>query len=68
MMTSDLRSLSDLQILSIPVNLDNYTYLVVDSNTNDAVLIDVSDTEAVLATLKANFVQPKAILTTHKHW
>uniref|UniRef100_A0A914WIW4 Metallo-beta-lactamase domain-containing protein n=1 Tax=Plectus sambesii TaxID=2011161 RepID=A0A914WIW4_9BILA len=57
-----------IQILPIAVNQDNYTYLVIDSNTNDAVLIDVSDTETVLATLKANFVQPKAILSTHKHW
>ncbi|XP_052768586.1 probable hydrolase PNKD [Mya arenaria] len=56
-----------LEITPIPVALDNYAYIVMETESNTCVVIDVGDDEAVLRFLDKMNVVPAAVLTTHKH-
>jgi hydroxyacylglutathione hydrolase len=47
---------------------DNYSYLIVDGETNEAGVVDVSEVAPVVARLKQLQVEKFAVLTTHKHW
>ncbi|XP_060589511.1 probable hydrolase PNKD [Ruditapes philippinarum] len=57
-----------LEITPIPVALDNYAYIVMDTESNTCVVIDVGDEEAIMRFLDKMNVIPAAVLTTHKHW
>ncbi|XP_007437764.1 probable hydrolase PNKD isoform X1 [Python bivittatus] len=57
-----------LKILPIPVLSDNYSYLVVDTDSNSAVAVDPSDPLAVQRVIQEEKVTLEAILCTHKHW
>ncbi|XP_032073153.1 probable hydrolase PNKD [Thamnophis elegans] len=57
-----------LKILPIPVLSDNYSYLVVDTGSNSAVVVDPSDPLAVQRVIQEEKVTLEAILCTHKHW
>ncbi|KAL4222989.1 hypothetical protein ACF0H5_019030 [Mactra antiquata] len=57
-----------LEITPIPVALDNYAYIVMDTESNTCVVIDVGDEEAIIRFLDRMNVTPAAVLTTHKHW
>lgn len=59
------------QILQIPVLKDNYGYVVVDTKTKKAALIDTPDAMALLPVLKdlaSKEIEWVAILNTHHHW
>ena len=57
-----------LNILPLPMLLDNYAYLVTDTKSNKSVLIDPGHAEAVQKILSQRNIEPEAILVTHKHW
>ncbi|XP_026563793.1 probable hydrolase PNKD [Pseudonaja textilis] len=57
-----------LKILPIPVLSDNYSYLVVDTVSKSAVVVDPSDPLAVQRVIQEERVTLEAILCTHKHW
>ena len=43
--------LSELEITAVPVALDNYAYIVMDTESNTCVVIDVGDDEAVIVSI-----------------
>ena len=58
-----------MQITTVPLNDDNYGYLVIDESTNDALFVDISNQpEKIAALVKEKGVNLKMILTTHHHW
>ncbi|XP_025094747.1 probable hydrolase PNKD [Pomacea canaliculata] len=63
-----LFSFGDLQILPIPMMMDNYAYLVTDTTSNTSVVVDPGHAEPVQLQLSERNIMPEAILITHKHW
>ncbi|NXU53245.1 PNKD hydrolase, partial [Turnix velox] len=57
-----------VKILPIPVLSTNYSYLVIDTVSSQAAVIDPSDPLAVQAAIEEEDVMLEAILCTHKHW
>uniref|UniRef100_A0A803W1J1 PNKD metallo-beta-lactamase domain containing n=1 Tax=Ficedula albicollis TaxID=59894 RepID=A0A803W1J1_FICAL len=57
-----------LKILPIPVLSNNYSYLVIDTGSSQAAVIDPSDPLAVQAAIEEEGVMLEAIFCTHKHW
>jgi len=59
---------SNVSVKILPTLSDNYTYVVIDNETKDAVLIDPSDATVVTNYLKNADLKLTAILATHHHW
>ncbi|XP_066046271.1 probable hydrolase PNKD isoform X2 [Chamaea fasciata] len=57
-----------VKILPIPVLSNNYSYLVIDTGSSQAAVIDPSDPLAVQAAIEEEGVILEAIFCTHKHW
>lgn len=58
-----------MRVVIIPLNDDNYGYLLIDETTNVAAIIDVSgQPEEVLKVVQREGVRVTKVLTTHKHW
>ncbi|NXI98879.1 PNKD hydrolase, partial [Psophia crepitans] len=57
-----------VKILPIPVLSNNYSYLVIDTGSGRAAVIDPSDPVAVQAAIEEEGVMLEAIFCTHKHW
>lgn len=57
-----------LEILAVPCLRDNYAYLVVDRARSEAVVVDPSEAEPVLARLRAEGLTLRAIWCTHHHF
>ncbi|KAK3595808.1 hypothetical protein CHS0354_014624 [Potamilus streckersoni] len=57
-----------LQIIPIPMALDNYAYLIFDTQSKSAVVVDPGDPEPVENVLNEMDITPEAVLITHKHW
>jgi hydroxyacylglutathione hydrolase len=57
-----------VQIISLPVLKDNYTYLVVCPETRKACVIDSPDAPLIRQTVKKLGIELVAILNTHHHW
>ncbi|XP_064370845.1 probable hydrolase PNKD isoform X1 [Dromaius novaehollandiae] len=57
-----------VKILPIPVLSNNYSYLVIDTGSGRAAVVDPSDPLAVQAVIEEEGVLLEAILCTHKHW
>ena len=59
----------DMHITTVPLNEDNYGYLVVDEASKDALFVDVSNQpETITALVREKDVNLRMILTTHHHW
>jgi hydroxyacylglutathione hydrolase len=56
-----------MKIHQIPLLRDNYGYLIVCEQTNQAAIIDPSEAEPVLRNIEQEKVEPVAILNTHHH-
>ena len=60
-----------MRVELIPLNSDNYGYLLVDEEAGECAIVDVSNQpDAVLEAVKCKGGGAKltAVLTTHKHW
>lgn len=58
-----------MKIVIIPLNDDNYGYLMIDEETNEAAVIDVSgQAQIVYDAVIREKINLKMVLTTHKHW
>ncbi|CAJ1071305.1 probable hydrolase PNKD [Xyrichtys novacula] len=57
-----------LKIIPVSVLSDNYSYLVIDTASSVAVVVDPADPQKVQAVLEDEKVRLEAILCTHKHW
>jgi hydroxyacylglutathione hydrolase len=56
-----------MRVIQIPLLRDNYGYLLVCEETNEAAIIDPSEAEPVLQKVKTENVKLTAILNTHHH-
>ncbi|KAI9206101.1 beta-lactamase-like protein [Polychytrium aggregatum] len=58
------------KIIPVPYFEDNYGYLVVDTEKEEAAIIDPADPAAIMQALRvyAPTASVAAFLTTHKHW
>ena len=57
-----------LEITQIPVLQDNYSYLLVDSETGESAVIDPSEPRPIFELLKKRGIRPDFVLNTHHHW
>lgn len=58
-----------MRVVVIPLNDDNYGYLLIDEASNEAAIVDVSgQPEIVLDVVNRENVRVTKVLTTHKHW
>ncbi|NWH68040.1 PNKD hydrolase, partial [Geococcyx californianus] len=57
-----------VKILPIPVLSNNYSYLVIDTDSKRAAVVDPSDPLTVEAAIEEEGVMLEAIFCTHKHW
>ncbi|XP_023180146.2 hydroxyacylglutathione hydrolase, mitochondrial isoform X2 [Drosophila hydei] len=60
--------LDSMQVKILPALQDNYMYLIVDSKTQEAAVVDPVDPELVIKTVKEANVKLNKVLTTHHHW
>ncbi|XP_041663463.1 probable hydrolase PNKD isoform X2 [Cheilinus undulatus] len=60
--------LVSIKIIPISVLSDNYSYLIIDTASSVAVVVDPADPQTVQAVLEEEGVMLEAILCTHKHW
>jgi glyoxylase-like metal-dependent hydrolase (beta-lactamase superfamily II) len=56
------------RVHQFPILSDNYSYLIVDEVTNEAVAVDPADPERTLAEVEDGELSLTAVLCTHKHW
>ncbi|XP_071491249.1 probable hydrolase PNKD [Diadema antillarum] len=64
----DTEEYAGFTITPIPYLKDNYAYLVEDTVTQVAVVIDPGDADAVQTVVARQGVPLSAIFTTHRHW
>ncbi|XP_063072930.1 probable hydrolase PNKD [Engraulis encrasicolus] len=60
--------MNGVKIIPIPVLHDNYSYLIIDTSSKLAVVVDPADPQAVQACVEEEGVTLEGILCTHKHW
>ena len=65
---SDAPGASSCRVVVVPALEDNYMYLVIDTATNEAGVVDPVDTAAIQKAARENGATIVAILTTHSHW
>lgn len=51
----------------IPIFKDNYVFLIIDTDHNEAIIVDPGESETVTQALKQKNLNPAAILATHHH-
>lgn len=59
--------MSDLEIIQIPLLVDNYAYLLIDHETGTTAVVDPSTATPVLDVLKQRNIPLHYILNTHHH-
>lgn len=57
-----------MRIVHVPVFSDNYAYLLIDEQRNEAAAVDPAVPDRVIDAAKREGVSITAILTTHHHW
>jgi hydroxyacylglutathione hydrolase len=57
-----------MRVERIPTLKDNYTYLVIDEESNQAAVIDAPEVEPVVARIEALGLRLSKVLSTHHHW
>jgi hydroxyacylglutathione hydrolase len=57
-----------MRVIPIPQLSDNYAFLVVDPETQQAGIVDCAEADIVLRTVRETGVDLVAILPTHHHW
>jgi hydroxyacylglutathione hydrolase len=58
-----------MRVVIIPLNSDNYGYLLINEKTNNCMVIDVSGQPGrIVEIIEEENVKLKLVLTTHKHW
>lgn len=61
-------SYNALKVKVLPALGDNYMYLVIDSASNEAAIVDPVDPDTVIRTASEENVNLTTVLTTHHHW
>jgi len=56
------------QVHLVPILSDNYSYIIVDSKTNEAAVVDPAQPQPIVKKVKDLGVKLTTVLTTHHHW
>ncbi|MDA9146913.1 hydroxyacylglutathione hydrolase [bacterium] len=59
---------NNIKIEIIPCLQDNYSYLIIDENKNDACVVDPSDAKPIINFVEKENINLKYILNTHHHF
>ena len=59
---------NNIKIEIIPCLQDNYSYLIIDENKNDACVIDPSEAKPIINLIEKENINLKYILNTHHHF
>ena len=60
---------SRMRVVIVPLNSDNYGYLLINEETREAAFVDISgQADMVLGKIMETDVKVTHVLTTHKHW
>uniref|UniRef100_A0A8C5Q8S4 Hydroxyacylglutathione hydrolase, mitochondrial n=1 Tax=Leptobrachium leishanense TaxID=445787 RepID=A0A8C5Q8S4_9ANUR len=65
---SKLVTHSNMRIELLPALTDNYMYLLIDDETNEAAIVDPVQPQKVVDAVKKHGVKLTTVLTTHHHW
>lgn len=57
-----------MEVITIPCLQDNFAYLIICTQTNDAAVVDPAEATPVLNTIRKTGTNPVGILNTHHHW
>ncbi|XP_071963967.1 hydroxyacylglutathione hydrolase, mitochondrial-like isoform X2 [Antedon mediterranea] len=57
-----------MRVRLLPALQDNYMYLLVDEESNEAAIVDPVEPEKVVEAVKQEGVKLTSVLTTHHHW
>ena len=57
-----------MRVEIIPCLRDNYSYLIINENNNDACVVDPSEAKPVIDFINKNNINLKYILNTHHHY
>nr|XP_038941115.1 hydroxyacylglutathione hydrolase, mitochondrial isoform X2 [Rattus norvegicus] len=57
-----------MKIELLPALTDNYMYLIIDEDTQEAAVVDPVQPQKVIETVKKHRVKLTTVLTTHHHW
>ncbi|XP_005007446.1 hydroxyacylglutathione hydrolase, mitochondrial isoform X3 [Cavia porcellus] len=57
-----------MKIELLPALTDNYMYLLIDEDTQEAAIVDPVQPQKVVETVKKHGVKLTTVLTTHHHW
>ncbi|XP_076433670.1 hydroxyacylglutathione hydrolase, mitochondrial isoform X2 [Peromyscus maniculatus bairdii] len=57
-----------MKVELLPALTDNYMYLVIDEDTQEAAIVDPVQPQKVIETVKKHRVKLTTVLTTHHHW
>ncbi|XP_016956312.1 hydroxyacylglutathione hydrolase, mitochondrial isoform X3 [Drosophila biarmipes] len=60
--------LEGMEIKILPALQDNYMYLIVDTKTREAAVVDPVEPELVIKTVQEEQLTLNKVLTTHHHW
>lgn len=60
--------MSNMLVKILPALQDNYMYLIIDSVTRDAAVVDPVDPDSVLQAVQEENCNLTKVLTTHHHW
>ncbi|MCI4375775.1 hypothetical protein PGIGA_G00113060 [Pangasianodon gigas] len=61
-------TINGIKIIPLPILSDNYSYVIIDTASDLAVVVDPADPRSVQSCLEEEGVTLEAILCTHKHW
>uniref|UniRef100_A0A4W4HFD9 PNKD metallo-beta-lactamase domain containing n=1 Tax=Electrophorus electricus TaxID=8005 RepID=A0A4W4HFD9_ELEEL len=61
-------TINGVKIIPVPVLSDNYSYVIIDTASRLAAVVDPADPKSVQACLEEEGVTLEAIFCTHKHW
>lgn len=64
---SQLRNLAGMEVVIVPCLSDNYSYLILDDGSDSAIVVDPSETQPVVSTLKNHNKSIAAILAVSNH-
>ncbi|MFN7709986.1 MAG: hydroxyacylglutathione hydrolase [Holosporales bacterium] len=60
--------MKQFDVITVPTLKDNYSYLLVNRTTQEAIVIDPSEAAPILEVLTTHQLRLMAILNTHHHW
>lgn len=60
--------MSSINVKILPALSDNFMYLITDTATKEAAIVDPVDPESVIAAVQTEGVKLLKVLTTHHHW